>query len=164
MMYCDSIAERLAAGEPLSAENQRHLEICPACARLMALPPLVARTVRPVEPTPGFASRMTAGAQRRVVVRRRRRVAVMAAATACVLIAGAGLGNYAHRRLTAAPGAVTLPVDYEPWPARDADDAAVEQELLTVIDVDSSLRFSARWDTIEEPLAPLRDLLKAGMP
>jgi hypothetical protein len=159
---CQTITERIAAGEALAPAQAEHVEACPACARLATLPGLVARAARKdATPAPGFASRMTAGAQARYVVRRRNRVVRSVAAAAAVLVLGAGVGSWAHERAEQRPAAVTMPIDYGPWPARDdAPTTTVEQDLVGLLDVDGALEYSARWDTIEEPLAPIRDLLK----
>jgi hypothetical protein len=161
---CQTITERIAAGEALAPAQAEHVEACPACARVATLPRLLARAARhDAAPAPGFASRMTAGAQARYVVRRRNRYVRSAAAAAAVVVLGAGFGSWAHERVQQRPAAVTMPIDYGPWPARDTEPArTVEQDLVGLLDTDSALEYSARWDTIEEPLAPIRDLLKTS--
>jgi len=76
---CDTVAERIALGEPLG-DAAEHAATCARCRRLAALGTELGATHSEADPGIGFAARVTAGAQKRIVVRRRRRIAATLAA------------------------------------------------------------------------------------
>jgi hypothetical protein len=174
---CDLVAERVALGEPLG-ELAEHAETCASCRRLAALPTELGAMRREAEPGLGFSSRMTAGAQHRIVVRRRRRIAV-GLATA---VAAGTLGIFVVTRsphgteVAVQPGPTNTPqpatdtqkhLDKDPWNADDArdDDADDDvQALLGLANVEESSHVSANWNHITKPLAPYRALVKGIEP
>jgi hypothetical protein len=86
MSRCDAIAELVVMGEPLSADDQGHVDGCAACRQLTALPGLLAASTSAEPPRPGFSARMMAATRERLGQRRRRR---FAAFTLAVAAAGA---------------------------------------------------------------------------
>jgi len=175
---CDLVAERLALGEPLGADGEAHVAACPACARLVRVPRLVAATARDPEPGPGFSSRMQVGARATLGARRRNRILSVAAAAAAACV----VGGWA---MTRSGGATTAPTHdvaaMDPWAPRqpitmkdhergdtagsDHDavgttpDDAMTVRLVHLADVDGALGAHAPWGRIAAPLAPYRFLL-----
>ncbi len=160
---CDIVAERIALGEPLG-DAAEHAESCPRCRRLSALPRELGATHSEADPGIGFAARVTAGAQKRIVVRRRRRIA----ATVAAGLAATALGVVFLTR--------TSPVD-EPRHDTAATDthkkdapeppAQVDEDvryLVHLARVDHASHASARWHRIEKPLAPYKHLVKGIAP
>ena len=169
---CDQIAERVALGEPLG-EHAEHAASCARCKRVVALPVELAAHRREADPGIGFAARITAGAQHRIVVRRRRRIAVGAA----ISIAAAAAIAVVLARPADEPGfAFTPPVlpspnhqavqpthhKKDPWQKRDVD--ADVAALVHFANVERSSHLSANWGRIEKPLAPYRAVLKGNQP
>lgn len=172
---CDLVAEHLALGEPLGADGDAHVAACPACARLVQMPRLVAAAVRPAELPPGFAARIQLGARAELAARRRHRVATMALAAASV----AAVGTFAITRRTDAPSQGAMdpwaarppiasrdpdreqarPAALQPEPRLDHTPDALTARLVHLADVDDALAPSAPWTHIEAPLAPYRHLL-----
>lgn len=153
MTRCNLVAGAVATGAPLTDAERAHLDGCPDCAALVALPSRLASARATVEPGPGFAARMTAGAHRRLTIRRRRRVVLAIAATAAVALL-AVLGTRALRPTPAdqplAPAiAPSLPVE-QPARARD---------LLELTRFDRAMAPAALWRDIEAPLRAERALL-----
>jgi hypothetical protein len=157
--HCEQVAERLALGESLDPLAE-HLAGCAACRRLAEVPGRIGAARRAVDPGLGFSARMTAGAQHRIAVRRRRRMAAGLAAT----VAAGALGVVFVTREPAAPQpAVAVPEprpeireDPQPVPAAEDELAA----LVNLADTERSLRLSANWKGIEEPLAGYRKLVR----
>ena len=172
MTPCEAVVERLALGEPRDAELDAHVATCPACARLVQVPNLVAATASAREPAPGFSARMTVGARHRIAVRRRNRIATMALAAAGVLIAGGAIATREPEH--SLQGAMTGLAELEPLePSRTTErqtpaptpDSIPDDDLAAAIgrlaNLDASLAPSADWGRIEAPLTPYRDLLSA---
>ncbi|MBV8762137.1 MAG: hypothetical protein JO257_32890 [Deltaproteobacteria bacterium] len=138
---------------------------------MAALPTELSATHHETDPGIGFAARMTAGAQKRIVVRHRRRVA----ATLAACVAATALGVVLFTRHSEDPTiAVTDPrLD-------DANKAATEtqhQEKPDPANVDEDVKFlikmartsqnshrSAKWREIDKPLAPYKHLIKGITP
>jgi hypothetical protein len=178
MTTCEVVAERVALGEPLG-DAAEHAERCPKCRRLVALPAELGVTHREVDPGMGFAARMTAGAQHRVVVRRRRRIAASMAA----VVAAAAVGVFFLAREPAAPSLATTPDETQeqqpalemrdkdkdnendPWDANPGDDVDDDvRALVQLADTESASRTTAHWKQIEKPLDPYRALLQGVEP
>ncbi len=154
---CDLVAERIALGDALG-ELQEHVASCDRCQRLVDLPARLGATRTPIDPGLGFAARMTAGAQNRLVVRRRRRIAAGVIAT----MAAGVVGVFLFTRTPAADehmAALELPTPLEeveqPQPLPDADLAA----LIRFSDTKRSRRLGAHWARIARPLAPYKNLV-----
>ncbi|HEY4055621.1 MAG TPA: hypothetical protein VGM39_03395 [Kofleriaceae bacterium] len=152
---CDIVAERVALGESLG-EHAEHVTTCERCKSVVALTSSLAAThAVDAQPGPGFAARMTVGAQRRLVVRRRNRVVASVGASA---LAAAAIAFVITRP----------PATHAPEPAvainPSKTDEAVhldEPELrLLVTDTDRAARASTDWHRITTPLHPYRNLVK----
>ncbi len=156
MSRCDTITEALVMGEPLSAEDQAHVDDCDACRRLTALPMLLASTGRAEPPRPGFSARMMAVTRDRLAQRQRRRFAAFTLA-----LAAAGVSAIAvDRRLmrdTARPGAPPPPVV-----SAIAPELRQQLESLHVDDFDAAMAPVAPWDDIEAPVHNYRVVLRKG--
>lgn len=166
---CDTVAERIALGEPLG-DAAEHAATCARCRRLAALPTELGAAHREADPGIGFAARVTAGAQKRIVVRRRRRIA----ATLAAGIAATGLGVVF---LTRDGGPVVdTSAQRQPEPATDTHQhqgsdqppaPGVDEDvkfLVQMARVERSAHSSARWQRIEKPLAPYQHLVKGITP
>ena len=157
--HCDSVAERVALGEPL-AELDEHVSSCARCQRLVAMPDVLGATKHAVDPGLGFSARMTVGAQHRIVVRRRRRIAAGLAAT----VAAGALGVVVLARQPEAQGTLgpaveaKLPEQEQPASLDEADAKA----LVELADTKKSSRLSAHWARIQRPLAPYKKLVEEG--
>ena len=165
---CDIVAERVALGEPLG-DAAEHAATCSRCRRLAAHPTELGATHSEADPGIGFAARVTAGAQKRIVVRRRRRIAVTLAAGIAATAVGVVF-------LTRDGGPVGDQVSQTPAPATDtqhkkgSDDVpapAVDEDvkfLVQMARVERHSHTSARWSRIEKPLAPYKHLVKGVTP
>ncbi len=178
-LTCDRVAERVALGEPLG-DLAAHVETCDPCRLLAALPTQLGSTHAAVDPGLGFAARMTAGAQHRIVVRKRRRIASGAAAA----VAASVLGVVAFARITspadvAIAPTVTAPTDpaeptkagtsTDPWRTNPDEPhaAAVDPDVRALVhlaDIDRDLRGTAHWGRIAKPLRPYRSLVQGVKP
>jgi hypothetical protein len=159
---CDIVAERVALGEPL-ADAAEHAESCPRCRRLSALPRELGAAHSEADPGIGFAARVTAGAQKRIVVRRRRRIV----ATIATGIAATTLGVLFLTRTTPVPQttqpttATQQPTPSPTEPTKIDPDVAY---LVHLARTDRASHASARWHRIEKPLAPYKHLIKGTTP
>ena len=163
---CDQVAERLALGEPLG-DLSEHVSGCAGCQGLVTVSGRLAGTHHAVDPGLGFSARMTVGAQHRLGVRRRRRLAAGLAVSVATGMFGVFLVAHHPTRSDRPPPTVqTQPRDPRPAPeparepATDDDLAALAQ----LADVDHASRLSADWGSIEEPLAPYKELVKGDVP
>lgn len=163
MTVCDSVAERIALGEPLG-ELAEHAAGCERCQGVIDLPAKLGATRHEVDPGLGFAARMTVGAQHRIAVRRRRRVATGLAAS----VAAGALAVFMFTRTPTTPSETTLVSTdtTQPTPAPSSEPTAAEDlaALIHLSDVDRSSRLSADWSTIQKPLRPYRKLLQGVKP
>jgi hypothetical protein len=171
---CDRVAERVVLGEELG-DLAEHAATCAKCKTLVALPVELGATSRDVDPGMGFASRMAAGAQHRMVVRRRQRYA----AAASVALAAAAMLTMVITREPEPSSVAYVPVELlphlpaiepvahkdDPWkphePAKVDDDV---RALVHLANVERSRHISARWGHIEKSLAPYRAVLKGTEP
>lgn len=169
---CNIVAERVALGEPLG-DAAEHAASCPRCRRVSALPTELSVVHHETDPGIGFAARMTAGAQKRIVVRRRRRVA----ATLAACMAATGLGvvfmTRHHEQPTVAvtepqlhdanqPATETQQPDHDkPDPSKVDEDV---KYLVSLARAGRNSRVTARWHDIEKPLAPYKHLIKGITP
>ena len=177
MMYpCDLVAERLAVGEPLGDDGEAHVAACPACARLVRLPAMVAASAREPEPGAGFSSRMQLGARAQLTARRRTRVVSLTLATAAAVLVG-GVVMTRHRgddqpstmATYTQPTPISMPGEHRAEPVRhDADHRASHTDLsdhelaaglVRISDVDGALIPHRAWRRAEAPLAPYQQLL-----
>ncbi len=177
MMYpCDLVAERLAIGEPLGDDGEAHVAACPACARHVRLPAMVAASAREPEPGPGFSSRMQLGARAQLTSRRRARVASLTLATAAAVLVG---GVYMTRHhgddqpstmaTYSPPMPISLPGEHRAEPVRhdpdhrpphaDLSDRELAAGLVRISDIDDALIPHRAWRRAEAPLAPYQQLL-----
>ena len=158
---CDTVAERIALGEPL-AECAAHAATCERCKAIVALPVELAATHREVDPGLGFASRMTAGAQQRIGARRTRRIATGVALSTVAATFGVVL-LMRHPDATNAPPPPPATAD-EPRADEPGEIASDTAMLLNLADTERSSHLSAHWGRIERPLRPYRSLLKGLTP
>ncbi|MEZ4400649.1 MAG: hypothetical protein R3B06_11555 [Kofleriaceae bacterium] len=144
---CNLVAGAVATGAPLTDAERAHLDGCPDCAALVALPRALARAATTGAPAAGFTARVTAGAHRRLVVRRRRRVALtVVASAAAVLLAVVGVRRLRPQPRPPAPlPAATLPMTPE--------QTARARELLDLTRFDRAMAPAAPWHDIEAPWA-----------
>ncbi len=161
---CDSVAERLALGEPL-AELGEHASACERCQRLVAMTGQLVATRHAVDPGLGFSARMTVGAQHRLVVRRRRRIAAGLAAT----VAAGMLGVFVVTREPSVQPvpeqpAAALDTNKQPKPDDTTLDEADAKALIELSDTKRSRRLSAHWARIQRPLAPYKKLVEGETP
>lgn len=114
----------------------------------------------------GFAARMTAGAQHRVVVRRRRRIAATLAASVAAMSLGVFfvMREPAQKQVAAIepPGPVMPAADSteetDPW-----NPGEVDEDVAALVDLaDTSPRSHARWKRVEKPLAAYRKLVEGA--
>jgi hypothetical protein len=167
---CNLVVERLALGEPL-ADVAPHVATCARCRRVVEASALLGGTHRDAEPGLGFASRMTAGAQERLVIRRRRRIAggivgvALVASLAAFVVARPGASSDGPATAAIQPTKAT-----EPTTSRDAGPdqptphhhGQVDDDVATLVhlaNVDRSRSLSARWARIEKSLSPYRALV-----
>ncbi len=167
---CNIVAERIALGEPLG-DAAEHARTCARCRRVTALPTELTAVHQETDPGIGFAARMTAGAQKRIVVRHRRRVA----ATLAACMAATGIGVVLFTRHAEEPTvAVTTPhIDDANQPATQTqkqekpDQTPVDEDVKFLVSVARTSRHShasAHWREIEKPLAPYKHLIKGITP
>ena len=172
MTTCDRVAERVALGEPLG-DFAEHAEGCARCQRLVALPVELAAATRIADPGIGFASRITAGAQHRLVVRRRQRIGLSAGlgVVAAATVALVATRQPDEPRYVIAPPAMMQKHDqagvqpvkqHDPWQTREID-PDVRALVHLAKNVERSSHTAANWGRIEKPLAPYRALLTADL-
>jgi hypothetical protein len=159
MATCDTVAERVALGEPL-AELDEHVSSCERCQRLVAMTAQLGATRHAVDPGLGFSARMTVGAQHRLVVRRRRRIAAGLAAT----VAAGTLGVFVMTREPEAKQESSQPaatkMDKQPTQEQTTLDEVDAKALINLSDTKRSSRLSAHWARIQRPLAPYKKLVE----
>lgn len=154
MTRCNLVAGAVATGAPLTDAERAHLDGCPDCAALVALPRVVARTSRAADPGAGFSARVTAGAHRRLAIRRRRRVvgtSLAAAAAALVVFVGA-------REVQRAPADRPLSPALA-MPSNPSEQPASPRELIELARFERAMAPAAPWREIEAPLRSHRALL-----
>jgi len=166
---CNIVAERVALGEPLG-DAAEHAATCSRCRRVTALPTELTAVHHDTDPGIGFAARMTAGAQKRIVVRHRRRVA----ATVAACMAATALGVVFITRHGEEPTVATNPhLEDASKPATEIkhedkpDQTPVDEDakfLVSVARTSRSSHASAHWREIEKPLAPYKHLIKGITP
>jgi len=166
---CDIVAERVALGEPLG-DAAEHAATCARCRRVSALPTELSAVHHDTDPGIGFAARMTAGAQKRIVVRHRRRVAATLAA--CVAATTLGVVLFSRHQVEptiaitdprlddAHQPATETPHEQEPDPSQ-VDDLKF---LVSIARAGHNSRVTAHWRDIEKPLAPYKHLIKGITP
>ena len=149
---CNLVAGAVATGAPLTDAERAHLDGCPDCAALVALPRALARAARGADPGPGFTARVTAGAHRRVAVRRRRRIvtATLAAAAAALVL------FVSVQQVRRAPADQALPALATEVPS---EQPARARELLELARFDRAMAPAAPWHDIEAPLRSYGALL-----
>lgn len=158
MMTCDVVAERLALGEPLG-DLAEHAATCERCKATDALTAQLAGVHRDIEPGMGFAARMTAGAQHRIIVRRRRRIAGIAAASTLAASLGVFVMTRSHEEPALQPAAIEQKTDA---PA-DPSEVAADTEFL-LRDPSRIVKQSADWGHIGKPVRPYKHVLKGLLP
>lgn len=166
---CDIVAERVALGEPLG-DAAEHAATCARCRRVSALPTELSAVHHDTDPGIGFAARMTAGAQKRIVVRHRRRVA----ATLAACVAATTLGVVLFTRHQVEPTIATSDPHLEDAkPATETphenppDQPKVDEDvkfLVSIARAGHNSRVTAHWREIEKPLAPYKHLIKGITP
>ncbi len=157
---CDIVAERVALGEPLG-DAAEHAESCPRCRRLSALPRELGATHAEADPGIGFAARVTAGAQKRIVVRRRRRIAAGVAAGIAATTLGVVLLTRTSPVEQAQPDKAATQTQPAPEPPKVDEDV---RYLVHLARVDRASHASAHWRRIEKPLAPYKHVIKGTTP
>lgn len=163
-VLCDVVVERVALGEPLGDVSD-HAASCPKCRSLVALPTEIGATRREADPGMGFAARMTAGAQHRVVVRRRRRIAASLAAVVVAMSFGVFfvMREPQENKVAAVepPGPVLPAVaDHTPDPWNPGE---VDEDVAALVDLaDTSPRHHAHWKRMENQLAAYRKLVEGA--
>ncbi len=158
MTTCDRVAERIALGEPLD-EHTDHVASCASCQRLVALPAQLGATKHAIDPGLGFSSRMTVGAQQRIVSRRRRQVA----AGAFTALAACGVFAFLAMRGPDRPDVALQGVQPNPNPQSRPE---IDPDVASLVHIARAehAHVSARWGAIEKPLKPYRKLLKGITP
>ena len=157
MSTCDSVAERVALGEPLGPLAE-HVVTCETCRRVVELASRLGASHREIDPGLGFSARMTVGAQHRLVARRRRRVA---GGLAAVVAAGAAGLVLVTRTPAPAPPAPAIEAATNEPPADDAvvlDDAELAG-LVRMSDTRRARRLGADWARIQRPVAAYQYLV-----
>ncbi|MFT3694767.1 MAG: hypothetical protein QM831_16580 [Kofleriaceae bacterium] len=174
---CNLVAERVALGEPLD-DLTDHTKTCERCKLTLALPAKLSATGHAADPGMGFASRVHAGAQHRVVVRRRQRYAAGAAS----MLAAAAMVTVFFVHQNREPDSVAfLPDEYMPkLPATDPNQNKVSEHdpwklhdpsevdddvraLVHLANTDHSRHVSAHWGRIEKSLRPYKAVLKGSL-
>ena len=165
MSPCEVVVERVALGEPLGDASD-HAATCPKCRSLVALPMEIGATRREADPGMGFAARMTAGAQHRVVVRRRRRIASGLAAAVVAMSLGVFFVTREpsqQSKISAiepptVPPAAGEQHQRDPWNPSEVDD-----DVAALVDLaDTSPRPHAHWKRMENQLAAYRKLVEGA--
>ncbi len=166
--FCDHVTERLAAGEPLTANDHAHVASCVDCAAMARVPALLAAVAREPEPEPGFSARMTVAARGRLAARKRNRIAATGLAAACAF-AVAGVAVTRTNARDPQPDATQTLSEQEPQPrpppvaerpATSRDEIVLR--LVRASDVEGSLEGVAPWDELTAPLIPYRALLQGA--
>jgi hypothetical protein len=165
MSPCEVVVERVALGEPLG-DVADHAATCPKCRSLVALPTEIGATHREADPGMGFAARMTAGAQHRVVVRRRRRIAASLAAAVVAMSLGVFFVTRepaqdkisAIQPPTVPPTAAGAEHQPDPW-----NPGEVDEDVAALVDLaDTSPRPHAHWKRMENQLDAYRKLVEGA--
>lgn len=165
---CDTVAERVALGEPLG-DAAEHAATCPRCRRLAALPTELGATHSEADPGIGFAARVTAGAQKRIVVRRRRRIAASVAAGIAATVLGVVFITRDGAPVVDTTAKTQQPATEIPQ-KKGSDDAPqpdVDEDvkfLVKMARADRNAHVSARWGRIEKPLSAYKHLVKGMTP
>jgi hypothetical protein len=163
-VLCDVVVERVALGEPLG-DVADHTATCAKCRSLVALPLEIGATRRDADPGMGFAARMTAGAQHRVVVRRRRRIATgLAAAVVAMSLGVFFVTREPHQDKISAIKPPTVPPaageQHQPDPWNPGE---VDEDVAALVDLaDTSPRPHAHWKRMENQLAGYRKLVEGA--
>ena len=167
MSPCEVVVERVALGEPLG-DVADHAATCAKCRSLVALPTEIGATHREADPGMGFAARMTAGAQHRVVVRRRRRIAASLAAAVVAMSFGVFFVTRepAQNKISAVEPPNVPPVvgagasEHQPDPWNPGE---VDEDVAALVDLaDTSPRPHAHWKRMENQLAGYRKLVEGA--
>jgi len=164
MSPCEVVVERVALGEPLGDASD-HAATCPKCRSLVALPTELGATHREADPGMGFAARMTAGAQHRVVVRKRRRIAAGLAAVVVAMSLGVFFVTREPQqdKLSAIKPPTVPPVagaehQPDPW-----NTDGVDEDVAALVDLaDTNPRPHAHWKRMENQLAAYRKLVEGA--
>ncbi|HEY3803390.1 MAG TPA: hypothetical protein VGL61_12315 [Kofleriaceae bacterium] len=170
---CELVAERIALGEPL-AELDAHARSCERCKRVLELPAKLGATGHAADPGIGFSSRVTAGAQHRIVVRRRRRIATLsalsvAAAAVMTLVVMHKSGTPAGPTAAATDKSektkpAVAPREHDPWQPRQVEVDPDVRALVHLADKGRDFHVSADWGRIEKPLRPYKAVLEGKEP
>jgi len=160
-LRCERIQEAIAAGETLFAADADHLKSCIDCGGIAEAARRAGELLpdRSAELAQGFRARLLVGGRARNAARTRRRHVTVglgaAAALGAALWMAMPLGS-GHRtggaRAAAADGVSASA-------ARSAGDPA--EVLPSQRELDALLAPAARWDFVEEPLAPYRMLAES---
>ena len=158
MSRCDGIAEALVMGDPLTADDQTHVDGCTACQGLTALPGLLAASASAAPPRPGFSARMMAAARERIGQRRRRRFATFTFALAAAAASAVAVDRRFirhHEQPRQAGGSDRLPTPDElPVPAA--------LESAQIDSYDHAMAPVAPWDDIEQSVRNDNALRRKG--
>jgi len=158
---CRRIEEAVAAGEPLGADDAAHAASCESCRAVAA----TAKGVRELWPdrsaelARGFRARFRAGGHARIEKRaRRRRAGLIAGAVATAGALWLALPRVDREPATPRVSAVA--------PAATPPSAPPEAPLAppSTAELDALLAPAARWELVEEPLAPYQQLADAVPP
>jgi hypothetical protein len=174
---CEKLNARLVSDEDVT-DLQSHIDECEICqsaqrtiAQLHQLAPArdpdaSDRSPFAAEPSPGFAARISAGAQRRITTRRRQRHVVFAGGG---LAAAAAIALFVTHNTTTAPIALQTLATPNPTEVRQPDPAltdAIQDDLRSLVRWQlASRRYqrghlpSANWKRIERPVAAYKHLL-----
>lgn len=152
MSRCDVIADALVMGEPLSAEDQGHVEGCAACRQLTALPAMLAASKRTAPARPGFSARMMAAARERIAQRRRRRVVTFTLALAAVGASAVTVDRMLIRDRVRPQAAPVVPAGISQFPTAEPDP-------LDVLESFGKLDHAVDWDDIEAPVQKYRTVV-----
>ncbi len=158
---CERIQEAVAAGETLLTADADHVTSCADCGGIAEAARRAGELLpdRSAELAQGFRARLLAGGRARNAARTRRRhvsvgFAAAAALGAALWIAIPLAGDRATGGARAAAGA-----GVRASAARSAGDLA--EVLPSEREIDALLVPAARWDVVEEPLAPYRMLAES---
>jgi hypothetical protein len=155
--HCDSVAERVAVGEPLG-ELADHVAGCERCKLVVEMPGKLGATRHDIDPGLGFSARMTMGAQQRIAVRRKRRLAAGLAAS----VAAGAMGVVVMARSPAEQ--VAKPETEVSNPPDPAPEELPDEQLANLVDIADTgrtMRMSGDWKRIEKRLSPYRKLSAA---
>jgi hypothetical protein len=171
---CELVAERIALGE-LLAELDAHAQSCERCKRVRELPAKLGATGHAADPGIGFSSRVTAGAQHRIVVRRRRRIAAVSALSVAAAAAMALVVTHHSEEPGPAfampsldkyqkPAVAPFKHERDPWKPRQVDTDPDVRALVHLADKGRDLHTTADWGRIEAPLRPYKAVLEGKEP